>query len=53
MSPVDMMGWLSEGGTVHLIVEAAGLKDLSAFEATCRGGVRLLPSRHPAACPAE
>jgi transposase len=36
--PVDMRDWLPEDDIVHLIVDAVGLMDLSAFEATCKVG---------------
>ena len=36
--PVDMMDWLPEADIVHLIVDAVGQMDLSAFEATCKVG---------------
>ena len=33
--PVDMMDWLPGDDIVHLIVDAVGLMDLSAFESAC------------------
>ena len=36
--PVDMMDWLPGDDIVHLIVDAVGLMDLSAFEAACKVG---------------
>lgn len=36
--PVDMGDWLPEDDIVHLIMDAVGLMDLRAFEATCKVG---------------
>lgn len=46
--PVDMMDWLPEGDMVHIVVDAVGLMDLSAFEATCKVGRAGQPPFSPA-----
>jgi transposase len=46
--PVDMRDWLPEDDIVHLIVDAVGLMDLSAFEATCKVGHAGQPPFAPA-----
>lgn len=46
--PVDMMDWLPEDDIVHLIVDAVGLMDLSAFEKTCKVGHAGQPPFAPA-----
>ena len=46
--PVDMMDWLGEDDIVHLIVDAVGLMDLGAFEATCKVGHAGQPPFAPA-----
>jgi transposase len=46
--PVDMMDWLPEDDIVHLVVDAVGLMDLSAFEATCKVGGAGQPPFAPA-----
>jgi transposase len=46
--PVDMMDWLPEDDSVHLIVDAVGLMDLRGFEATCKVGHAGQPPFAPA-----
>lgn len=46
--PVDMMDWLPEDDIVHLIVDAVGLMDLSAFEKTYKVGHAGQPPFAPA-----